>query len=82
MHLFCCDCSSQKSQIKVHPLKQDKLGAPLGFANNPVPMELYHMDASPPCRAVRMVARHLNLSLNLITVNYMAGEHMTPQFRK
>ncbi|KAH7956743.1 hypothetical protein HPB52_012359 [Rhipicephalus sanguineus] len=40
------------------------------------------MDASPPCRAVRMVARHLNLSLNLIPVNFMAGEHMTPQFRK
>nr|XP_037284794.1 glutathione S-transferase 1-like [Rhipicephalus microplus] len=45
-------------------------------------MDLYHMDASPPCRAVRMVARHLNLSLNLIHVNHMAGEHMTPQFQK
>ncbi|XP_077532500.1 glutathione S-transferase 1-like [Haemaphysalis longicornis] len=45
-------------------------------------MDLYHMDSSPPCRAVRMVARHLNLSLNLIPVNVMGGEHMTPQFRK
>ncbi|XP_050028423.2 glutathione S-transferase 1-like [Dermacentor andersoni] len=83
--MWCSCCSSStahKAQSKVHPLKQDKLGAPVGFANNPVPMELYHMDASPPCRAVRMVARHLNLSLNLIPVNFMAGEHMTPQFRK
>ncbi|KAK8769237.1 hypothetical protein V5799_014298 [Amblyomma americanum] len=82
--MFCC-CSSEttkRANSKVHPLNEGKLGAPKGFANNPFPMELYHMEASPPCRAVRMVARHLNLSLNLIPVNVMAGENMTPQYRK
>lgn len=51
-----------------------------GLFNNLVPMDLYHMEASPPSRAVRMVARHLNLGVNLIPINMMVGEHLSAQF--
>lgn len=47
-----------------------------------MPINLYHMDMSPTSRAIRMLAKALNVELNLITVNTMAGEQMTPEYIK
>ncbi|XP_076348994.1 glutathione S-transferase 1-like [Tachypleus tridentatus] len=46
------------------------------------PIDFYYLPISPPCRAVEMVAKHLNVSLNKKLVNVMAGEHMKPEFLK
>jgi len=45
-------------------------------------IDLYFMSLSPPCRAVIMVAKQLNIDLNLKTLNLRNGEHLTPEFLK
>ena len=45
-------------------------------------IDLYHMDASGPCRSVRMTAKMLGVELNVKLINLQAGEHMTPEFIK
>lgn len=44
--------------------------------------KLYYMDESPPVRSVFLTAKALNLELELISVNLLAGEHKTAQFKK
>ena len=43
---------------------------------------LYHMEASPPCRAVRLTAKALNVDLQLKTCDLQKGEQKTPEFTK
>ena len=43
-------------------------------------MDFYYMDVSPPCRAVKLTAAALGLSLNLKPLDLMAGDHMKPEF--
>nr|AHC08058.1 delta glutathione S-transferase [Locusta migratoria] len=43
-------------------------------------LRLYHAEASPPCRTVRMVARTLGLELQLVDVDLLQNEHLKPQF--
>ncbi|XP_064460251.1 glutathione S-transferase 1-like [Ornithodoros turicata] len=43
---------------------------------------LYNLNGSPPCRAVRIVARLIGVNLQLTRVNVLAGEQMTPEFLK
>jgi len=45
-------------------------------------IDLYHTNLSPPCRAVRMVAKHLNIDLNLKKLDMKNGEHLKPEFLK
>jgi glutathione S-transferase len=45
-------------------------------------IDLYLMRLSPPCRAVQMVAKQLNIDLNLKQLNLRNGEHLTPEFLK
>nr|QII57460.1 glutathione-S transferase delta5 [Xenocatantops brachycerus] len=45
-------------------------------------LRLYHNEASPPCRTVRMVARTLGLDLQLVDVNMFQEEHLKPEFIK
>ena len=45
-------------------------------------IDLYHMDASAPCRSVRLTAKMLGVELNLKVLNLMAGEQMAPEFIK
>jgi len=45
-------------------------------------IELYYMAESPPCRAVMMLAKHLNLPLKLHKVDLSKGEHLKPEFIK
>jgi len=45
-------------------------------------IDLYHMDASAPCRSVRLTAKMLGVELNLKVLNLMAGEQMAPYFIK
>jgi len=43
-------------------------------------IDLYYVPASPPCRSVLMLARELNLELNLKKLNLQAGDHLKPEF--
>lgn len=47
-----------------------------------MPIDLYYMDASAPCRSVMMTAKVLGVELNLKFLNLMSGEHMKPEFLK
>ena len=47
-----------------------------------MPIDLYYLPPSPPCRAVMMLAKHLGIHFNLKTVNVLKGEHLKPQFMK
>ncbi|RWS30527.1 Glutathione S-transferase 1:-like isoform C [Leptotrombidium deliense] len=47
-----------------------------------MPIDLYYMPASSPCRAVIMTAKHLNIDLNLKQLNMMEKEHLKPEFVK
>lgn len=45
-------------------------------------LTLYYMFASPPCRAVMMVARAIGISnaVSLVNVDTMKKEHLTEEF--
>ncbi|XP_065157700.1 glutathione S-transferase 1-like isoform X2 [Atheta coriaria] len=45
-------------------------------------IDMYYFPASPPTRAVLMLARALGLMMNLKLVNIMEGEQMKPEFLK
>ncbi|XP_042870759.1 glutathione S-transferase 1-like [Penaeus japonicus] len=47
-----------------------------------MPLDLYYLDLSPPCRAVMLTARAVGVDLNLKVVNIMAGDHRKPEFLK
>jgi len=52
------------------------------LTNQKMSIDLYHMDLSAPCRAVRLTAKMVGVELNLKELNLMAGEQMTPEFIK
>ncbi len=45
-------------------------------------IDLYLTRLSPPCRAVLMVAKHLNIDLNLKPIDVRNGENLTPEYLK
>lgn len=45
-------------------------------------LDLYYVPGSPPCRAVLLTAKALNLTLNLKLVNLHDGEHLKPEYLK
>ncbi|KAG7309683.1 hypothetical protein JYU34_004175 [Plutella xylostella] len=45
-------------------------------------IELYEMQGSAPCRAVRLTARALGKPLTVHHLDLMAGEHLKPEFVK
>jgi len=45
-------------------------------------VDLYAIEASPPCRAVFLVAKAIGVDLNIKPVNLFTGEHMKPWFLK
>nr|AEV23869.1 glutathione S transferase class theta variant 1 [Periplaneta americana] len=47
-----------------------------------MPIDLYYMAVSPPCRAVTMAASALGVELNLKFLDLYKGEHMTTEFVK
>ena len=47
-----------------------------------MPIDLYYYQLSPPCRAVLMTARHLNLDVNIKQVDLRKLEHLTPEYLK
>lgn len=47
-----------------------------------MPIDLYSMRLSPPCRAVLMTGRQLNIDLNVKNVDLSEGEQMKPEFLK
>ncbi|XP_017776902.1 PREDICTED: uncharacterized protein LOC108562908 [Nicrophorus vespilloides] len=46
------------------------------------PVDVYFFPASPPSRAVILLAKFLGLIINAKVTNIMAGEQMTPEFLK
>ncbi|CAH2040854.1 unnamed protein product, partial [Iphiclides podalirius] len=49
---------------------------------NSMPIDLYYVPGSAPCRAVLLTARALNLNLNLKLVDLHHGEHLKPEYLK
>jgi len=47
-----------------------------------MPIDIYSMRLSPPCRAVLMAGRELNIDLNVKTLDLSEGEQLTPEFLK
>jgi glutathione S-transferase len=45
-----------------------------------MPIDIYLTVTSPPCRAVLMVAKQLNIDLNEKVLNLRNGEHLKPEF--
>jgi len=45
-------------------------------------IDFYYMPMSAPCRSVIMLAKELNIPLNLKKLDLMAGEHRKPEFIK
>jgi hypothetical protein len=47
-----------------------------------MPIDLYYFLASPPCRSVMLVAKALNVELNLKVTDLSKGDNKTPEFLK
>jgi len=47
-----------------------------------MPIDLYYLLASPPCRSVMLVAKALKVELNLKVTELSKGENKTPEFLK
>jgi glutathione S-transferase len=47
-----------------------------------MPIDLYQLSGSPPCRAVRLTAAAIGVDLNLKHVDLTAGDHLKPEFLK
>lgn len=47
-----------------------------------MPIDLYYVPGSAPCRAVLLTAKALNLNLNLKLVDLHHGEHLKPEYLK
>ena len=45
-----------------------------------MPIDLYYMPPSPPCRSVLMSAKMIGLHLNLKMIDLTAKEHLKPEF--
>ncbi|XP_058062026.1 glutathione S-transferase 1-1-like [Anopheles bellator] len=45
-------------------------------------MDLYYLPLSAPCQSVMLVAKALNVQLNLKELDLFAGEHLKPEFLK
>lgn len=45
-----------------------------------MPIDLYSMGLSAPCRAVSMTAKMIGVELNIKITNLMAGDHMKTEF--
>merc|ERR1711911_17935 len=52
------------------------------YPRETMPVDLYSMAPSAPCRSVLMTAKALGVDVNVKPVNLFAGEHMTPEFLK
>jgi hypothetical protein len=47
-----------------------------------MPIDLYYVLASPPCRSVLLLAKALKIELNLKVTDLSKGENKTPEFLK
>ncbi|XP_018361629.1 PREDICTED: glutathione S-transferase D7-like [Trachymyrmex cornetzi] len=43
---------------------------------------LYYFPLSPPSRAVILVVEAIGLEMELVVLNTMAGEHLTPEYEE
>lgn len=47
-----------------------------------MPLDLYYVPGSAPCRSVMLAAKAIGVDLNLKLLDLMKGEHLTPEFIK
>ena len=47
-----------------------------------MPIDLYYMMSSPPCRSVMLLAKDLGVELNLKLTDLKVGANRTPEFLK
>lgn len=52
------------------------------FVDFKMPIDLYQVAGSAPCRAVCLTAAALGVDINLKNVDLMSGEHLKPEFLK
>ncbi|CAG2114719.1 unnamed protein product, partial [Medioppia subpectinata] len=52
------------------------------ISKNKMTIDLYFLSLSPPCRAVLMTAKHLNIDVNIKNVDFSKSEHMSPEYLK
>ncbi|EGI57924.1 Glutathione S-transferase 1-1, partial [Acromyrmex echinatior] len=52
------------------------------FADFKMPIDLYQLTGSPPCRAVLLTAAAVGVDLNVKNVDLSAGEHLKSEFIK
>lgn len=45
-----------------------------------MPIDLYYLPGSAPCRAVQMAAAAVGVELNLKLTDLASGEHLKPEF--
>jgi glutathione S-transferase len=45
-------------------------------------LDFYYVIASPPCRAVMLLAKTLGMELNLKKTDVLKKEHLKPEFLK
>ena len=45
-------------------------------------IELYNLNISPCCKAVRFVAEELGIELKITPIDRLNGEHLKPEFLK
>ncbi|KAL6435409.1 hypothetical protein ACFW04_005416 [Cataglyphis niger] len=47
-----------------------------------MPVQLYYLPPSPPCRSVMLTVEAIGLEVELIMLNVPAGEHLTPEYEQ
>ena len=47
-----------------------------------MPIDLYQLPGSAPCRAVRLTAAAVGVELNLKECDLMKGDHLKPEYLK
>lgn len=45
-----------------------------------MPIDLYYLPGSAPCRAVQLAAAAIGVELNLKLTNLQTGDHLKPEF--
>ncbi|KAL9899373.1 glutathione S transferase D11 isoform 1-T1 [Glossina fuscipes fuscipes] len=66
--------------MRSHPLQMDSYMDLLSKRGGDMAPTLYYLPPSPPCRSILLLAKLLDLELDLKVINILEGEQMKPEF--